>query len=127
MNHNTLSKGASVLRVNKLLNTNEMNKYLLWLNIQGYIHCFPISSGAQDDLRKVTDMAYKCVRELGMSDTVGHISFPQAEGAEFAGKPYSKALSQLIDNEVQQLVAKAYHETEQLMTANKDKLKKVNH
>jgi len=84
-----------------------------------------ITSGAQDDLRKVTDMAYKCVRELGMSETVGHVSFPQAEGAEFAGKPYSKALAALIDTEVTQLVSKAYHETENLVKLNKDKLQKV--
>ena len=51
-------------------------------------------SGAQDDLRKVTEMASKQIQELGMSDKIGHLSFPKQRDG---GKPYSKALQQVID------------------------------
>lgn len=52
---------------------------------------------AQDDLEKVTKMAYKQVVEFGMSPAIGHISFPLKRPEEFGRKPYSKQLSKMID------------------------------
>lgn len=83
-----------------------------------------ITTGAQNDLEKVTKMAYAQVQQYGMSEAVGLVSFPEKDdGAMFQGKkPYSKTLATLIDCEVNNLVTKAYLKTEEVLKANKDKL-----
>lgn len=61
-------------------------------------HSHPIT-GAADDLKKVTQLAYRQVAEAGMSEQVGHISFPSQ--SEVVGRrPYSKWLAAQIDGEV---------------------------
>ncbi|KAL5022764.1 hypothetical protein ScPMuIL_001919 [Solemya velum] len=82
-----------------------------------------ITSGAQDDLKKVTKLAYDQIRTFGMNENVGLLSFPQGGGgSEFSPKPYSKKLSALIDEEARSLVARAYRHTEKVLQENKDKL-----
>ncbi|PSN48736.1 Paraplegin [Blattella germanica] len=73
-----------------------------------------ITSGAQNDLQKVTKMAYAQVRIYGMSSNVGLVSFPEEETKEVGKRPYSKRLAALIDEEARRLVAHAYQKTEQL-------------
>jgi len=53
--------------------------------------------GAQDDLKKVTKLAYEQIRNFGMNERVGLVSFPAAD-TEFAGKPYSRQTAKLIDD-----------------------------
>lgn len=88
-----------------------------------------ITTGAQNDLEKVTKQAYSQVKIYGMNKTVGLLSFAPQPGeersSEFAKKPYSKKLGQIMDEEVQKLVGKAYFYTEQLLKDNKDKLEIV--
>ncbi|CAH1983503.1 unnamed protein product [Acanthoscelides obtectus] len=81
-----------------------------------------VTTGAQNDLEKVTKMAYAQVKEFGMSQKVGLISFPESEEKELGRRPYSKTLSNLIDLEVRRLVADAYKRTEEIIKHNKDKL-----
>jgi len=57
-----------------------------------------ICAGAQDDLKKVTEMAYDQIRLMGMNEKVGLVSFPQAKDNQFIGQPYSQQTTQLIDN-----------------------------
>ena len=57
-----------------------------------------IFTGAQDDLQKVTQLAYKMIVELGMSEAVGHVSFPITDPTEFQKKLYGNKLSSLIDD-----------------------------
>ena len=45
---------------------------------------------AQDDLERVTEMAYKQVVQFGMSPAIGHVSFPLKRQEEFGKRPYSK-------------------------------------
>ena len=61
-----------------------------------FMESMGVISGAQDDLRRVTDMAYRQVKQLGMSDVVGHLSFPHDEN-KFGNKPYSKKFAAVID------------------------------
>ncbi|GMH37425.1 hypothetical protein BSKO_05298 [Bryopsis sp. KO-2023] len=68
-----------------------------------------ISTGAQNDLEKVTKMAYAQVGVYGMSEKVGLLSFPQEDNS--FNKPYSEATARLIDEEVRQLVDGAYKRT----------------
>ena len=59
-----------------------------------------VSTNAEDDLKKVTKLAYDQVRVYGMSDTIGPISFGRSEDqeqAQFMNKPYSKQFQHTID------------------------------
>ncbi|KAG7313397.1 hypothetical protein JYU34_000516 [Plutella xylostella] len=79
-----------------------------------------ITSGAQNDLEKVTKIAYAQIRVYGMSPTVGLVSFPDEK--QFGKSPYSKTLKNLIDLEARKLIAKAYYRTEEILRTNNDKL-----
>uniref|UniRef100_A0AC35U194 AAA domain-containing protein n=1 Tax=Rhabditophanes sp. KR3021 TaxID=114890 RepID=A0AC35U194_9BILA len=84
-----------------------------------------ITTGAQDDLSKVTKQAYAQMRIYGMNESIGYLSFPPNDSwgnPEFSPKPYGKKLAMTIDREAQALVAKAYFDTEKLIRANIDKL-----
>nr|KAF6408119.1 SPG7 matrix AAA peptidase subunit, paraplegin [Molossus molossus] len=83
-----------------------------------------VTSGAQDDLRKVTRIAYSMVKQFGMVPSIGHISFPEAqEGPAGIGRrPFSQGLQQMMDHEARLLVAKAYRHTEKVLQDNLDKL-----
>ncbi|TGZ60269.1 hypothetical protein CRM22_008623 [Opisthorchis felineus] len=71
-----------------------------------------VGSGAVDDLQRVTRSAYAQVVQLGFSPKVGLLSFdlPQ-QGDMVLTKPYSEQTAQLIDDEVRQIVQKAYERT----------------
>ncbi|GIY14862.1 paraplegin [Caerostris darwini] len=83
------------------------------------------STGAQDDLKKVTKMAYSQIKYYGMDEIVGPLSFPTEEetNSNFIGrKPYSKRLARTIDEQARLLVARAYKKTESVLLENRDKL-----
>ena len=86
-----------------------------------------ISSGALDDLEKVTKQAYNMVAYYGLADKIGNISFYDSTGQNerLLEKPYSEATAQLIDQEVRKLVRDAYERTKQILSANKDKLESL--
>uniref|UniRef100_A0A452ESQ0 SPG7 matrix AAA peptidase subunit, paraplegin n=1 Tax=Capra hircus TaxID=9925 RepID=A0A452ESQ0_CAPHI len=83
-----------------------------------------VTSGAQDDLRKVTRIAYSMVKQFGMAPSIGPVSFPEAqEGVTAIGRrPFSQGLQQMMDHEARLLVATAYRHTEQVLRDNLDKL-----
>ncbi|XP_058564032.1 paraplegin isoform X1 [Neofelis nebulosa] len=83
-----------------------------------------VTSGAQDDLRKVTRIAYSMVRQFGMASSIGPVSFPEAqEGLTGVGRrPFSQGLQQMMDHEAKVLVAKAHRHTEKVLRDNQDKL-----
>ena len=85
-----------------------------------------ITSGAQDDLKKVTQNAYAQIVQLGMSDKVGHLSFDLPQPGEMViDKPYSEETAQLIDSEVRGLVRQAYERTLSVLNEHKDDVEKV--
>ncbi|KAF6024681.1 hypothetical protein EB796_017003 [Bugula neritina] len=81
-----------------------------------------ITTGAQDDLDKVRQLAYNQIKTYGMGESVGILSFPSNEGEEYQVKPYSKQLQQKMDMEAQQMIANAYKKAEQLILTNRNKL-----
>jgi cell division protease FtsH len=76
-----------------------------------------ISSGAQNDLERVTKQAYAMVCYFGMSDKVGNLSFYDSSGQTDYSftKPYSEKTAELIDNEIKSLVDHAYIRSKQVL------------
>uniref|UniRef100_F6PX75 Spastic paraplegia 7 (pure and complicated autosomal recessive) n=1 Tax=Xenopus tropicalis TaxID=8364 RepID=F6PX75_XENTR len=80
-------------------------------------------AGAQDDLRKVTRIAYAMVKQYGMVPSIGQVSFPDSESTPGIGRrPFSQGLQEMMDREAQLLVSTAYRRTEKLLLDNRDKL-----
>ncbi|KAJ6826736.1 ATP-dependent zinc metalloprotease FTSH 8, mitochondrial-like [Iris pallida] len=84
-----------------------------------------ISTGAQNDLEKVTKMTYAQVAVYGFSEKVGLLSFPQREDSYAMSKPYSSKTGAIIDGEVREWVGKAYKKTLELITEHKDHVTKI--
>ncbi|KAG9155921.1 hypothetical protein Leryth_004184 [Lithospermum erythrorhizon] len=84
-----------------------------------------ISTGAQDDLEKVTKMTYAQVAVYGFSDKVGLLSFPQKDDSSEKNKPYSSKTAAIIDNEVREWLGKAYDRTIQLVQEHKDHVAQI--
>lgn len=85
-----------------------------------------ITTGAQNDLEKVTKIAYAQVAKYGMNERIGPMYVPDEAEQNYSGeKPFSKALGNIIDEEAQKVVSDAYQRTEAILIANRDKLVKV--
>ncbi|KAE8704526.1 ATP-dependent zinc metalloprotease FTSH 3 [Hibiscus syriacus] len=84
-----------------------------------------ISTGAQNDLEKVTKMTYAQVAVYGFSDKVGLLSFPQKDDAFEMTKPYSSKTGAIIDSEVREWVGKAYDRTVQLVEEHKEHVAQI--
>ncbi|XP_051830691.1 AFG3-like protein 1 isoform X2 [Antechinus flavipes] len=85
-----------------------------------------ITTGAQDDLKKVTQSAYAQIVQFGMSEKLGQMSFDlPRQGETLVEKPYSEATAQLIDEEVRHLINSAYSRTLELLTQCRDQVEKV--
>jgi len=78
-----------------------------------------ITTGAQNDLDRVTKMAYSQIREFGFSNEVGLVSFDLSGGGK---KPYSKKLAATIDLEARKMIGESYKRTEEIIFENVDKL-----
>ena len=84
-----------------------------------------ISTGAQNDLERNTKLAYSMVTIYGMSDKVGNVSFYDPTGEYGYQKPYSEKTSELIDEEVRNILGKAYNRTKELLLAKKEQVESV--
>ncbi|KAL5709561.1 ATP-dependent zinc metalloprotease FTSH 10 [Ranunculus cassubicifolius] len=84
-----------------------------------------ISTGAQNDLEKVTKMTYAQVAVYGFSDKVGLLSFPQRDDGFEMTKPYSSKTGDIIDTEVREWVGKAYNRTVELITEHKEHVAQI--
>ena len=83
-----------------------------------------ISTGALNDLEKVTKQAYAMVVYFGLNDKIGNISYYDSTGQqEYAfSKPYSEKTAELIDQEIHLLIETAYQRAIKLLEDNKEKL-----
>ena len=80
------------------------------------------STGALNDLERLTKMAYGMVTYYGMSDEIGTVSYYDSTGSRGfeLGKPYSEKTAELIDKEVKELIQSIHDKTEQLLRENFD-------
>jgi cell division protease FtsH len=84
-----------------------------------------ISTGAQNDLERITKLAYSMITIYGMNEKVGHVSFHDPQGEYGYQRPYSEKTAELIDEEVRALIQKAYDITKALLTEKREQLEKV--
>merc|ERR1719487_3095410 len=80
-----------------------------------------VSSGAQNDLERVTKMAYSQVTDFGMSDKVGPLSFSK-DSDNTLYKPFSEKTAQTIDREAEVLVSSAYERALTILREHRSQL-----
>ncbi len=87
-----------------------------------------ISTGASNDIQRVTEIARGMVTKYGMSDSLGPITFGSGETEVFLGKDYgtvrnySEEIAKDIDEEIRKIVTAGYNKCEEILRANIDKL-----
>jgi cell division protease FtsH len=87
-----------------------------------------ITTGASNDLQRVTSMARRMVSQFGMSETIGPLNFGEDERQPFLGytlsqgRSYSEETAAQIDLEVRRIVDQVHQETRDLLERNRDKL-----
>ncbi len=83
-----------------------------------------VSTGALNDLEKVTKQAYAMVVYFGLNKEVGNVSYYDSTGQqEYSfNKPYSEATAQVIDVEIKKMVELAYERAKTILAENRDKL-----
>lgn len=86
-----------------------------------------LTTGAQDDLDKVTKIAYNSIYTYGMSKKFGHLSFSEfrKQNNPFSPRPFSNERAELVDVEARSIVEKAYRRTEEILIKHRDGLEKV--
>ncbi|REJ36985.1 MAG: cell division protein FtsH [Bacillota bacterium] len=86
------------------------------------------STGAHDDLEKVTSMVRRMVTEFGMSEELAPRTFGDKVDAPFLGRDiarnrnYSEKIASLIDEEINQTVSECYERAKRILMENRDKL-----
>lgn len=83
-----------------------------------------VSTGAQNDLERITESAYAIVTRYGMNEKVGQVSF-KSEGEYNFTKMYSDATAKMIDEEVRKIISDAYIRTKELLKKHYDALESI--
>ena len=87
-----------------------------------------VTTGAQNDLERVTELARKMVCEFGMSERLGPVTLGRKAGPIFLGRDivedrnYSEAVANEIDREVRRIVEECYERAKRLLQENRDLL-----
>ena len=87
-----------------------------------------VTSGAQNDLERITKMAYAMVVDYGMSDALGPISFNlsgQRDDRPVFDKPYSDETARLVDLEVKKIIGEAHKRAHELLEQKSEKLEEM--
>jgi ATP-dependent metalloprotease FtsH len=86
-----------------------------------------VSTGALNDLEKVTKQAYAMVVYFGLNKEIGNISYYDSSGqSEYAfQKPYSEKTAEVIDHEVRGIVEAAYERAKKIIAENRENLEKL--
>ncbi|KAG6895549.1 Mitochondrial inner membrane m-AAA protease component [Termitomyces sp. T32_za158] len=85
-----------------------------------------ITTGAQDDLQKITRMAFEACANYGMNEAIGPVSYGGEKGSkENWTKPFSERTAEMLDAEVRRMITDAYERTRNLLTEHKEDVIKV--
>merc|ERR1712232_888625 len=84
-----------------------------------------VTTGASDDLRRVTDLVYSTIQLYGMNPRLGQLAFPKDPNAMFEDRPYSEKTAKAMDEEARSIVDGAYERTLKLLRERKDEVEAV--
>ena len=86
-----------------------------------------VTTGASDDLRRVTQLVYSTIKDFGMNPRLGQLAFPDKNdgGGSPGDKPYSESTAEAMDEEARAIVDEAYQRTVDLMTEKKEQVAMV--
>ena len=112
----------------------EMNEHIVSLlggRVAEQLVLNDVSTGASNDIERASKIARAMVMKYGMSDKLGPITFGSTQEEVFLGKEmasqrdYSEKVASQIDDEVKDIITRAYNYAERLLKENIDKLHKV--
>jgi AFG3 family protein len=81
-----------------------------------------ISTGAQNDLERVTKLVYSMITQYGMNPTIGHFSYIDTTGEFTYKQQYSDETARMIDEEARKLVHACYERTIKLIKSKREQL-----
>jgi cell division protease FtsH len=90
-----------------------------------------VSTGAHNDLQRATDIATSMVKEYGMSETLGYVSFEKEKKPLFLSSPlpssreYSEETARKIDEEVKKIIDQTYRRAKEILESKKEKLEEL--
>jgi cell division protease FtsH len=87
-----------------------------------------ISTGAQNDLERVTNMAFAMVAEYGMSEELGYISLKDSQNPDSShgfNKKYSEQTSERIDKAIKDIIKANHERTKAVLTEHRDQLESM--
>jgi AFG3 family protein len=84
-----------------------------------------VTTGASDDLKRVTELVYSTIQLYGMNDRLGQLAFPKDPNAMWEDRPYSEKTAKAMDEEARAIVDSAYERTLTLLEEKKEEVKKV--
>jgi len=90
-----------------------------------------ISTGAHNDLQRATDIATSMVKEFGMSEKLGYVTFEKEKKPLFipsslsSAREYSEDTAKQIDEEVKKIIDEAQQKVKEILTAKKDQLEEL--
>lgn len=85
-----------------------------------------VTSGAQDDLQKITRLAFEACANWGMNDKIGPVSYGGTKGTtEGWNKPFSERTAETLDTEVRKMITDAHKRTTELLTKHREDVVKV--
>ncbi|GAB1519206.1 AAA ATPase afg3 [Rhizoctonia solani] len=84
-----------------------------------------ITTGAQDDLQKITKMAFEVCANYGMNEVIGPVSYGGRDSKESFQKPFSEKTGEMLDNEVRKMIVAAHKRTKDLLTEKREEVVKV--
>ncbi len=120
---------AQYLPKDQYLYTTEQMKNMICMTLGGRVAedivFGKISTGAQNDLERITKMAYAMISMYGMNPKVGNVSFYDPNNEYGFTKPYSDKTAEMIDIEVRALISECYEKTRLLLLEKRAKLEEL--
>lgn len=84
-----------------------------------------VTTGASDDLKRVTQLVYSTIQVYGMNSRVGQLAFPKDPNDMTGEKPYSDATAEAMDEEARTIVENAYNKTVELIREKKHEVETI--
>jgi AFG3 family protein len=84
-----------------------------------------VTTGASDDLKRVTQLVYSTIQVYGMNSRVGQLAFPKDPNDMTGEKPYSDATAEAMDEEARNIVENAYQKTLALIREKKHEVETI--